>query len=191
VNRLIIAALAAAALSGCANIKLAQPQVVVENVAALRSANIPAIGAGKFALEAGKPAGIDKKVTVRGSPITVEGGGAFSQHLKATLVSDLKAAGKYDPAAPLIIEGELTDNTLNAAGTRTADAFMAVRFRVMRDGLALYDRRIEQRARWESSFVGMIAIPDAINRFTEQFRLVLLKLYQDPDFLRAVKPVGG
>jgi hypothetical protein len=31
------------------------------------------------------------------------------------------------------------------------------------------------------------AIPDAINHYTEQFRLLLLKLYKDPEFLRAVQ----
>lgn len=186
-KRLLFAAIAAAALSGCASIKLAPPQAAMDNVVALRGAEIPAMNAGKFALAAGKPASIDKRVTVRGSPITVEGGRTFSEHLKATLISDLTAAGKYDAAAPVVIEGELTDNTLNAAGTRTAEAFMAVRFRVLRGDKAVYDRRIEQPATWPSSFVGMVAIPDAINHFTEQFRLVLLKLYRDPEFLSAVK----
>jgi hypothetical protein len=186
-SRLWFAALAAVSLAGCANIKLAQPQAAMDNVVALRSADIPAMNAGKFALAPSAKPGIDKRVTVRGSPISVEGGGTFSDHLKATLVSDLKAAGKYDTAAPLVVEGELTDNTLNAAGTKTANALMAVRFRVLRNGQSVYDRRVEQAATWESSFVGMVAIPDAINRYTEQFRLVLLKLYKDPEFLRAVK----
>lgn len=182
---------AAAMTTGCANIKLPAPQAAVDNVVALRSAEIPSMSAGKFSLAAGKAAKINQRVTVRGSPISVEGGGSFSDHLKATLVSDLKAAGKYDASATVVIEGELTDNTLNAAGTRTADAFMAARFRVLRDGKPGFDRRIEQRAQWDSSFVGMVAIPDAINHYTEQFRLLLLKLYKDPDFQRAVKAPGN
>jgi hypothetical protein len=186
-KRLIFAAIAAAALSGCATFKLAPPQAAMDNVMALRAAEIPAMNAGKFVLAAGKPANIDKRVTVRGSSVTADGGRTFSDHLKATLISDLTAAGKYDAAAPVVIEGELTDNTLNAAGARTANAFMAVRFRVLRGDRTVYDRRIEQPATWDSSFVGMVAIPDAINHFTEQFRLVLLKLYRDPEFLKSVK----
>jgi hypothetical protein len=178
-KRMLLAAImtmAAAALSGCASFKLAPPQPSMDNVVALRAAEVRAMSAGNFTLAAGKPADIDKRVTVRGSSIMAEGGRKFSDHLKQTLITDLIAAGKYDADAPVVIEAELTDNTLNAAGTRTASAFMAVRFRVRRGVMTVYDRRIEQPATWESSFVGMIAIPDAINRFTEQFRLVLLRL---------------
>jgi hypothetical protein len=186
-SRLIFAALAAVSLYGCANVKLAQPQPAMANVVAARALEVAAVNVGKFSLAADAKPGIDKRVTVRGSPISAEGSGSFAQYLKDTLVSDLKAAGKYDAAAPLTIEGELTDNTLNAAGTRTADAFMAVRFRVLNGGHSRFDKRIEQRAQWQSSFVGMVAIPDAINHFTEQFQLVLLKLYKDPEFQRALK----
>ena len=49
-------------------------------------------------------------------------------------------------------------------------------------------RELRQDAKWESSFVGAIAIPDAINHFSEQFRLILLRLYRDPEFLKALRP---
>jgi hypothetical protein len=185
-SRLALAAAAALLFSGCANVKLAQPDPGMDNVVAARALEA-SVNVGKFALAADAKPGIDRRVTVRGSPISAEGSGSFAQYLKDTLVTDLKAAGKYDAAAPITIEGELTDNTLNAAGTRTADAFMAARFRVLSGGQARFDKRIEQRAEWKSAFVGVVAIPDAINHFTEQFRLLLLKLYKDPEFQRALK----
>ena len=38
---------------------------------------------------------------------------------------------------------------------------------------------------WPSSFVGMIAIPDAVNQCTELYSALLAKLYADPDFRAA------
>ena len=38
--------------------------------------------------------------------------------------------------------------------------------------------------------MGAIAIPDAINHYSEQFRLILLRLYRDPEFLKALRPAA-
>src|ERR1041384_5791895 len=121
-SRLVFAALSAALLAGCANVKLAQPQPAMANVVAARAREAPGIAVGKFSLAAAAKPGTDKQVTVRGSPIAVENNGTFSGYLRETLISDLKAAGKYDAASAVVVEGELTDNTLNAAGIKTADA---------------------------------------------------------------------
>jgi len=53
-----------------------------------------------------------------------------------------------------------------------------------------YDKQVRQDAKWDSSFVGAIAIPDAINHYSEQFRLILLRLYRDPEFLKALRPAA-
>ena len=174
------------AMSGCMNLKLPAPTSNMENIMALREAGIGSTNVGKFELAAGKKAAIDKSVSARGSSASAESG-SFSTYLRDTLVSDLRSAQTYDPNARASVEGELTDNQLHAAGVSEADAMLAVRFRVRRDGTVIYDKLIDQHATWKSSFVGAVAIPDAFNHFTDQFRLILLKLYKDAEFRNALK----
>jgi len=181
-------ALCALLLPACMSIKLPPPQPVIENTVALRDAGIDKVSVGNFTLAAGKDKGIDKTVTARGSPISVEGGGSFSGFLRQALINDLTSASRYDAAAGTVIEGELFENSLSAAGSKKASASLVVRFVVKRNGDTRYDKQVRQEAKWDSSFVGAIAIPDAINHFSEQFRLILLRLYRDPEFLKALRP---
>ncbi len=190
-TRAIAGALCALLLQACVSVKLPAPQPVVENTVALRDSGIGKVNVGKFTLASGKSPGIDRKVTARGSPISPEGAGTFSGYLRQALTNDLTAAAKFDATSSSVIEAELAENTLNAAGTKSANALLVVRFVVKRNGEPLYDKIIRQSATWQSSFVGVVAIPDAINHFGEQFRLILLQLYRDPDFLRALRPAPG
>jgi len=187
-TRVAFIALCALLLPGCVSVKLPPPQPVMENTVALRDSGIDKASVGSFTLAAGKNKGIDKSVTARGSPISVEGEGSFSGFLRQALINDLTAASKYDSSAGTAIEGELLENTLSAAGAKNASAVLAVRFIVKRNGEMRYDKQVRQEAKWESSFVGAVAIPDAINHFSEQFRLILLRLYHDPEFIHALRP---
>ena len=187
-TRVAFMALCALLLPGCVSVKLPPPQAVIENTVALRDAGIDKVNVGNFTLAAGKDKGIDKAVTARGSPISVEGEGSFSGFLRQALINDLTSAGKYDAAAGTAIEGELFENSLSAAGAKKASAVLVVRFVVKSKGETRYDKQVRQDAKWDSSLVGAIAIPDAINHYSEQFRLILLRLYRDPEFLKALRP---
>jgi hypothetical protein len=186
-TRALLIALCTLLLPACVSVKLPPAQPVIENISALRDAGIEKVSVGNFTLAAGAPQSINKSASARGSPISVEGGGTFTDYLRKTLISDLTAAGKYDASGATSIAGELGENTLHAAGVKRADALLAVRFTVMRDGQKSYDKLLRQAAEWQSSFVGAVAIPDAINHFGEQFRLILLQLYRDQEFQRAVR----
>jgi len=187
VRRAVLALASLLALAGCASIRLPEPTASIENVSALRNSAIGRAGVSSFSLAAGKSPALDKSVGVRGSTIAPEKG-SFSAYLGDSLRSDLRAADKYDADSPTVILGDLVDNQLHAAGASEANALLSVRFRVKRSSDVLYDKVIDQRASWKSSFVGAIAIPDAINHFGEQFRLILLQLYQDPQFQAAMAP---
>lgn len=187
-SRLIAAAAAVLMFSGCMSVKLPAPQAQLDSVVLLRDSGISPVSVGNFALSADKKPAIDKSASARGSTIAAESG-SFSTYLRDTLISDLKAAGKYVDGAATSIEGELAENTLNAAATREASATLAARFKVRKGGDLVYNKVIVQQAKWPSSFVGAIAIPDAFNHFGDQFRLILLQLYKDAEFQRVLKPV--
>ena len=186
-KRAIFVALCALGLQACMTTKLPPPQATMESIIVLRDSGIAPTNVGDFKLAAGKKKDIDKSVSARGSPVQVEGDGTFSGYLRQSVINDLTAAGKYDKASGTVIEAELTENTLSAAGSKKASALLVVRFLVKRAGQTRFDKLVRQAAEWESSFIGAVAIPDAHNHFGEQFRLILTKLYGDPEFLNALR----
>lgn len=177
---------AAAALYGCAAVQMPPPTASAEMVEKLRTTNVTPAKAGNFTLAAGKPAEMDRTVGgLRGSSLS-PASGSYSQQLKDELVVALKAAGLYEEASPVVIEGQLTDSQVDAAiGTGTAR--LAARFTVTRSGQRVYDQELAVDARWESSFVGAVALPEAINRYSALYKALITKLFDDPAFRAAMK----
>lgn len=178
-------ALLAALLVGCAAVKMPPPTASAATVEKLRAANLAPANVGTFALAAGKPAEMDRSVGgLRGSSIAAASG-SFSQQLKDELVATLKASGLYDDKAPIVIEGRLTDSKVDAA-ISTGTARLAAQFSVTRAGQKVYDKEVAVDATWESSFVGAIAIPAAINQYSALYKALVDKLLADAQFRAAL-----
>src|SRR6266850_7128300 len=144
-------------LAGCATVPVGTHQPTADTVIALRDSGIAPLNVGDFKLAAGAKPAIDKSVTMRGNPIKPpSGASSFSQYLGESLIADLKSAGKFDAASPLTIQGELTENQLNAAGISEASALLAAHFTVRRGNEVVYDKVLRQESRWKSSFVAAI-----------------------------------
>lgn len=175
-----------ATLFGCAAVKLPAPTATGETVQGLRGANVQPMKAGTFALAPGKDANMDKtQGGLRGSSVSAESG-SFAQYLKDVVVTELKAAGLYDEGSKTLIDAQLTDSQLDAAmGTGTGR--LAARFTVTRDGKKVYDKELSVDGKWESSFVGAVALPAAINNYGQFYKQLAAKLFADPDFRAAVK----
>ena len=180
----LVAAGALVSLVGCASVKLPPPTANAATVQSLRAANPAPAMVGAFRLADGKPAEMDRTVGgLRGSSLAPESG-SFSQQLKDELVVALRGAGLYDPASTMVISGMLTDSMVDAA-IGTGKARLAARFTVDRDGRRAYDKELAVESSWESSFVGAIALPLAINQYGAQYRALIDKLIADPEFRAA------
>lgn len=174
------------ALGGCATVPIGQHQAAVDGVTALRDSGIKSVSVGEFTLAPGVKPAVGKSVSARGSSFTPpQGNASFAEYLRDSLQTDLRAAGKLDPASPYVIGGELTQSVLNAGGMKTASSTLAARFKVTKAGRALFDKELKVDNQWESSFVGAIALPAALNNYTEQYSRLLVKLYSDDDFRKA------
>lgn len=184
--RLLAALAVAAALSACVSVKLPTPSANAENVEKLRSASMAPSQVGEFKLAPGKPAAMDTSVGgLRGSSVSPSGG-TFSQQLREELSAELKAAGLLDASSPVVISGLLTDSQVDAAiGTGTGR--LAARFIVKRGGAVVFDKELAVEAKWESSFIGAVAIPMAINQYGALYKTLVGKLADDPEFRAAVK----
>lgn len=185
-SRLFVVLAAAAALSACVTAKLPPPSASATNVEKLRVANAGPAQLGQFKLAPGKPQSMDTSVGgLRGSSIA-PAAGTFSLQLRDELGAELKAAGLLDPASPVVIEGLLTDSQVDAAiGTGTGR--LAARFIVKRNGAVTFDKELAVDAKWESSFVGAVAIPAAINQYSALYKSLIAKLLDDEAFRAAVK----
>ncbi len=172
-------------LSGCSSIPLGTPQASMENVSKLRNANLAPAQLGNFALAAGKSADVDKVMSVRTNRVMSPVGDSFSLYIKELLAVELKAAGLLDSSSSVVIRGELRDTQLDAAiGTGTGS--IEAKFEVVRDGKSNYQRVIKVDASWPSSFIGAVAIPDAVNNYSALFRKLITTLIDDAEFKAAL-----
>lgn len=180
----VICALAALApLTSGASESLGKHRPSLESVEFLRQSSFPALGVGDFAV-APAADGDMNSVTVRFNKRTPPKGESFASYLKASIITELKAGGKYDSAATTVITGELVESRLDGSGS----AALAARILVARSGRNVYDKVLREESRWDSSLLGEVAIPDAFNQYTELYSKLIVHLFQDDTFKTAITP---
>lgn len=184
VRRLALVAMLAA-MTGCASVKMPAPAPSAANAEKLRTAQLAPAQLGSFKLAAGKPAAMDTSLSgLRGSSLSPTNG-SFSAQLRDELAAELSAAGLLDPKSKAVIEGQLTDSMVDAA-IGTGKGRLAARIQVQRDGKTVFDKEIVAESTWESSFVGAVAIPMAMNQYTALYKKLVGKLFDDADFKSAL-----
>jgi hypothetical protein len=173
------------ALVGCASVSLPEPTATASTVEKLRAAKLSPAAVGKFSLAAGKKPEMDQVLSgLRGSSVAASSG-SFSQYLKDELLTELKAAGLYDAQSKVVIEAQLTDSAVDA-GISKGTGRLAARFTVDKAGQRAFDKELAVDATWESSFIGAIALPAAINQYSSFYKSLIAKLFDDPEFRRAL-----
>ncbi|HKX40486.1 MAG TPA: hypothetical protein VJO99_04970 [Burkholderiaceae bacterium] len=176
---------AAALMTGCAHHPMGTPVASADNVQKARTANISPVQMGNFTRGPAMDAATDTKIGIRATTIFSPYQDSFALYLRETLATDLRAAGLLDPASPVKIDGFLTENKVDPAMSQGTGS-LAARFVVTRAGKSVYDKELRADSTWESSFVGAVAIPAAINQYTALYRKLVGKLLDDPAFRAAV-----
>lgn len=113
------------------------------------------------------------------------GGVPFATHLGNLIRAQLKATGLLDPNSNVVISGKLTKTELDPAMV-TASGALSGQFVVTRANVVTYDREVAINHSWESSIVGAGAIPMAAREFENMYRMLIAKLFADPDFQKAL-----
>lgn len=171
-------------LAACVNTPAPTYQASIANLQTLR-AGTTLIGVDDFSAAAGVN---DRSLNMRGSSMTGTGqDGAFSTYLQDALVTELRNAGRFDDAAALRLSGTLTVNRLSAEGFSTGNATAGARFVLTRDGRVVYDKVITAQHEWESSFIGAIAIPAAVQGYPATVQKLVSQLFTDPAFIEATR----
>lgn len=186
--RALVLILAAALAAACTTMPPAPVhRPTIANVQVMRSTDVPAMALGNFALAEGLPERMDRTVQIRAELLRAPDG-SFSQYLRQTLEAELTAAGKLDAASGTTISAFLTQSHVETGG-ETSTAVVAARFIVTRAGQTLYDREHTVTDEWPTQFIGAIAIPEAMNRYTGLYPALVHEVFSSPDFRAAIR--GG
>jgi len=183
----LIVALAGLAVSGCVSVKMGSPQPSLQTLEALRASDYPAMRVGAFAPAPGLPASLDRSAGIRAVSLSSPEDGSFAKYLGKTLETDLRMTGKLDPNSDLVVDGLLTASEVDSS---VGTAKLGAKFSLTRDGKPVFEKTLWVDAKWESTFVGAVAIPDAINNYTALYDKLALSLLTDADFKVAAKPVN-
>ncbi len=178
--------LGAVILTGCARIQLSPPTASADAIQTARSSGIAPAAIAPFSLAAGSPKALDLSVSIRGSTAYSPYQDSLAKYLEETLRTELASAGLLDPKSPYAISGELVRSEV-AAGMSEGSAALGARFKVSHNGQSVFDKQLIATDTWPSSFVGAVAIPEALNRYTALYRKLIAALLADPAFVQAMK----
>lgn len=175
-------------VAGCASMPIPTYQPSVDTTQVLLEHREARLAVGPFAASAGIP---NSSLSVRGSQLSAGGNeGTFSDYLRNALITELKTAGRFDQQSQMRVEGMLANNELDS-GAATGSATVAARFVVTRANVNVYDKTLTVTHTWDSSFVGAIAIPSAVQNYAGAIQKLVFKLVTDPDFVRVTTSTKG
>ncbi len=182
-DKLAAAAFISLSLAACST-QIGAPQASMSAIETIRGQTIPAINVGEFVPGPNLSPSDDKSVTIRAINNFKAPGGSFAGALRDTLTADLRAAGRFDSASPYVLQGTLNSRNVDSSiGTGTAS--LDAKFTLLKGGKPVFDKDLAVSTKWNSSFIGAVAIPDAINNFTGLYEKLSLKLFSDPDLKAA------
>jgi hypothetical protein len=175
-------------LAGCATTPAPVYQPSVANTEMLLKQPKTSLGVATFNAASDVD---DARLGIRGSSLTSASNGKFSAYLHDATVTELKTAGRWDPNARLQISGTLERNHLDGGSIKTGSAELGAHFVITKDGQKIYDKSLSVQHQWESSFIGAIAIPAAMQNYVTTVQLLLGKFFSDPDFISATQNTGS
>lgn len=157
----------------------------IANVEALKKGNIVASNVGSITVAASVQGGTS--VRLRANTMESPIGSNFGDYIANALRQELELAKLIDANSSTVVSGELFRNEMDSAGISTGEGQIEARFLVKRDGQIRFDKVKRADHKWESSFVGGIAIPNAIRAYPELVQKLITALVADAEFVNALK----
>ena len=182
-GRLVAAVAAALLITGCAT-KAPPYQPSLDNVETIKKV-LPPVVLGAFTVQAGATGATG--IGLRGSTMNSSVGADYAAYLAEALRQELVLAGKLDAKSKLEISGVLVKNDIAAGGISTNSGEIEARFIVKNGGQQRFDKVKRIELSWDSSFIGGIAIPKAMQQYPVLVQKLLGELLADADFQAAVK----
>lgn len=185
-RRLVLAAMLAAGLAGCVSAPMSAPDPTLDNIQAIRSGALAPMTVGAFVAGPQIRPEADRSLAVR-ADVLKPPEGSFARYLGATLASELKGAGKYDPASHLVVSGVMTASHVDSALPQ-GHAVLGATFTLARDGQVVLAKPLSVEDTFDSALLGVEAIPQAENHYLALYAKLVGRLLTDPEFRAAAKP---
>lgn len=172
--------LGCALLAGC-TARMESGPASLETVLALRNQAMPPLATGRF-----DTAGTDigRSVGVRLSVLRPPHGQSFADVLRDAVETELRAAGKLDPASPLRIDARLTESRIGE-NMSSGEASLGAQVTLQREGREIFAKSYRVDRRWPSDFIGALAIPDAFRNYNALYPLLARQILADPALIAA------
>lgn len=158
--------------------------VSINNVDTLKKNNVSPAKIGEFSVKTGATGATT--IQLRANSMSSSVGKGYADYLADALKQELVLAKKLDPSSNFEISGVLLGTDVDTA-MGTASGYIEARFIVKQDGAVKFDKVKRGEHKWESSFVGAIAIPTAQQNYPVIVQNLLAALYSDADFQKALK----
>ncbi|MGX9720213.1 hypothetical protein [Stenotrophomonas acidaminiphila] len=173
--------------TACVSTPVPKYQPSVENSSLILQAR-PVMDVGAFTASDGVQ---NRKLSMRGSSLQGGSDGTYATYLRDALIAELQISGGYVPGHDLRMDGQLVRNALNVAGVKTGSAEVGARFVLRRQGQIVYDKTLQSRHEWKSSFIGAIAIQAGIDNYGTTVQKLIGQLLADPEFIAATKTTAS
>ncbi|MEO6920721.1 MAG: energy transducer TonB [Collimonas sp.] len=174
------------ALTGCAAVA-PNYQPTNDNVRTLQALPGGKAAVGQFT---SKNKSLDS-LSIRAGSYSSPYNGSYAEYLKAALRAELEGGSKFDAASPVIITGQLLENSVDGASFTTGTAKISARILVTQNGAKTFDKVVVGASQWQSSVFGPIAIPAARSNYIDTVRKLLTNLFADRDFQAALRGGSG
>jgi hypothetical protein len=172
-------------LTSCAAVPAPQYQVSKTNIESLEKI-------GDFKLKVEKFTQTDEvknnyPISLRAANLKSPVGESFAEYVEDAVKKDLMLADKYSPESTYKIGGVLIRNDLDASGINTGEGIVEAEFYLQDGEKILYKKTITQKHTWESSFLGAIAIQNAIKQYPVMIEKLLIQLFGDDELKKEIK----
>jgi hypothetical protein len=161
-----------------------QYQAHVGNTLVLKEAGLDKVSIGDVAKS--PPKAKVERISARGSGVKSPYG-SYREYLREALKAEFDQAGLLDPNANLVIEGMLLQNSLSAAGLSRNHGDISAELTIKRDRALVWKGTKSCRHEWDSTLLGAIAIPRAVENYGILWRLLVAEFLKDPEFMAALK----
>jgi hypothetical protein len=140
---------------------------------------------GEFSRGPALPEARDRSIAIRADALQPPGGGTFSSYLRSTIEAELAGAGLLDGNSRYVLGAQLTQSEVSTFGSESRGRLAAM-FRLSDGQTLVFEKELMVEDAWPSSFLGAIAIPEAMNHYTGLYPRLFAALLEDPEFRAAL-----
>lgn len=170
-------------LSGCGTIQAPPYTPNYEKIDQFSSDSLSKVSLGEF-LPTDKNAPVNK-VSLRAMNLGTSQG-HFAGYLQASMKSDLREMGIYNPNSSRSIEANILENDIDISGLNEGTGTISVDVTILENEQTLFMKNYKANTQFESAFLGSVAITRGANEYPVLIKTLLSKIYQDSEFIRAL-----